>query len=47
MLVHGPHRRRAQQDEPVQGDQLFTTDVPAVYVAVMLEFYSDGSSHLS
>ena len=32
ILVLGPHWRHAQQDEPVQGDQLFTADVPAVYV---------------
>jgi hypothetical protein len=36
MLVHGPHRRRAQQDAAVQGDELFTTDVPAMYVAARL-----------
>ena len=38
VLVHGPHRRRAQQDEPVQRDQLFPADVPAVYVVVPPEF---------
>ena len=35
ILVLGPHRRRAQQDELVH---LCTADVPAVYVAVPPKF---------
>ena len=32
MLVPGPGRRRAQQDVPVQGDQLYSADLRAMYV---------------